>query len=121
MDDDFGKRLGKHLRQLRQAAGLSQAALAERMKPSVEPETLGRWERGETSAPLPQLIKLATALNTTIDRLISGALLPTVPVPGGSELEGLVERLQGRPPAHIAGAVKVVEAYLEALDATAAR
>ncbi len=55
---------GRALRRLRKAAGLTQAALAERL--GVTPNTVARWERDEVgiSEPMARLINLTLAPRT---------------------------------------------------------
>ena len=56
------------LRELRQAAGLSQKALAEMVDASQQ--TVAKWERG-LATPNPETVaKLAQVLNTSTDSLL---------------------------------------------------
>jgi transcriptional regulator with XRE-family HTH domain len=57
------------LRTLREAAGLSQPALAERAGISVD--SIQNWEQGRTRPRLEALGKLARALGATVDALLA--------------------------------------------------
>jgi len=56
--------LGKRIKELRKARGLSQEALAEKM--DGHPKYLGSVERGEQNPTIEFLIKLATALKVDL-------------------------------------------------------
>lgn len=64
------RRLGKKVRAMRNEARLSAAALAAKAKTSAG--HLTAVERGERSASLLCLVRIATALNTTIETLLEG-------------------------------------------------
>lgn len=117
MADSIGKRVGARIRQLRVAAGLTQAELAERARPPLETETIGRFERGERTPPLERLVVLAAALGTDLDGLLGGMLHLDGRPPLSPEMDELLALLRDRTPPERAGALKVVRAYLEALDA----
>lgn len=65
--DLFTKALGKHLRQIRKEKGLSMEQLA--YKAEMEYRQLGRIERGEGSATVVTLLRLAEALEVDIKEL----------------------------------------------------
>ena len=65
--DLFTKALGKHLRQLRKAKGLSMEQLA--YKSEMEYRQIGRIERGEGSATVVTLLRLAEALEVDVKEL----------------------------------------------------
>jgi transcriptional regulator with XRE-family HTH domain len=48
---------GAELRQMREAAGLSQEELGRRL--GIAPNTIARWERGELTMRHPGLLRLA--------------------------------------------------------------
>jgi len=56
--------LGKRIKELRKARGLSQEALAEKM--DGHPKYLGSVERGEQNPTIEFLMKLATALKVDL-------------------------------------------------------
>src|SRR5262245_55236723 len=57
------------LRRLREAAGLSQAGLAERAGTSID--SIQNWEQGRTRPRIEALGKLARALGATVDALLT--------------------------------------------------
>jgi transcriptional regulator with XRE-family HTH domain len=65
---------GQHLRRLREAAGLSRAALAR--KAGVASSTLGNWEAGRGMPGLPTLLRLAGALGVPVERFAAGVEEP---------------------------------------------
>ena len=67
MNDTFATRL----KTLRKKRGLSQAQVAEMM--GVHFAQVSRYERGETKPNSEAMTKLAQALDTTVDFLVSGA------------------------------------------------
>jgi transcriptional regulator with XRE-family HTH domain len=56
--------LGKKLRAVREARGLSQVALGRRM--GVERNNLQKWENGKLNVTIETLLKLATALDSDL-------------------------------------------------------
>src|SRR5262249_30444872 len=71
---DWEKRMGTRLKQLRKAAGLSQAKLAERA--GVTPRTVQNWEYGTRTFDFEPALRLADALGITLDEL-AGRTPPT--------------------------------------------
>jgi transcriptional regulator with XRE-family HTH domain len=61
---------GQHLRQLREAAGLSRAALARRA--GVPASTLRNWEADRPFPGVRAGLRLAGALRVTLERLAEG-------------------------------------------------
>jgi putative transcriptional regulator len=62
------KRFPMRLKQLREAKGLSQAALAQRV--GVSREYVARLETGKHDPPLSRVEKLAKALRVPIEKLL---------------------------------------------------
>lgn len=62
---------GAHLARLRQAAGLSQQALADRL--SVTRQAVSNWERNQTLPDLEMLRAIARALDTDLNTLCGAA------------------------------------------------
>lgn len=67
MDIDY-QAIGQRIRQYRQEYGLSQETLSE--KADVTPAHFSHIERGHTKPSLPTLIRIANALDITIDDLL---------------------------------------------------
>lgn len=61
-------RFGQHLRELRKSRGWTQADLAESV--GIDRSMVGNYERGAHYPPVPTLIKLAEALQVSLDRLL---------------------------------------------------
>ena len=70
--------IGKNIRKLRTAAGLTQEQLAERL--FVTRQTVSNWERGTSRPDLDQLEAIAGALGTEITILLYGEKPPRPPV-----------------------------------------
>ena len=67
----FRKRTGESLRRAREAAGITQAALAERV--DMDPVTISRFENGHTLPSLMKLLAFADALNVSVTDLLASA------------------------------------------------
>jgi transcriptional regulator with XRE-family HTH domain len=67
---------GEHLRELRALAGLSQEALAE--KAGLHRNYIGHIERGEKTASLDVLVRLAAAFGVSLPLLVEGFDAATV-------------------------------------------
>lgn len=64
--------LGQKIRTARLAAGLSQEQLAEKV--GLTSQHISHTEVASTKISLPALIKIANALNTSVDRLLSDSI-----------------------------------------------
>jgi len=62
------KNLGKHIKTLRQDAGLSQKELAEKL--GRDERTVRRYESGDTDYPYSILKRIAECLGVTIQELM---------------------------------------------------
>lgn len=62
--------LGMRIAALRKQAGLTQAALAERLH--ISPAAVGMYEQGRREPPCEILISLAETFGVTLDYLIAG-------------------------------------------------
>lgn len=60
--------IGRRIRRLRKAQGLTQQTLAERAE--QEPSNISHIERGATKLSLPTLVSIANALGVTADELL---------------------------------------------------
>jgi transcriptional regulator with XRE-family HTH domain len=63
------KRLGVHLFQLRNKAGMTQARLAEKTNPSVD--SISRIERGERAPSLESIERISNALKVNLSDLFN--------------------------------------------------
>ncbi len=66
---DNGK-VGKQIASLRNAKGLTQADLGERI--GVSFQAVSKWERGETLPDTAILPSLASVLETSVDQILCG-------------------------------------------------
>lgn len=66
------KLLGKRIRTARLSAGLSQEQLAEMV--GLTSQHISHTEVASTKISLPSLVKLANALHTSVDRLLSDSI-----------------------------------------------
>ena len=64
------KEIGERIRQCRKALGLTQEALAE--KSEMTTQAISLFESGKRMMRFDSLLKLATALNTSTDYLLTG-------------------------------------------------
>jgi len=64
--------IGARIRGFRKARGLTQEKIAE--KAGVEPSNLSHIERGATKVSLPTLLKIANALDVSLDDLVYDSL-----------------------------------------------
>ena len=72
MQIDYGS-IGSRIRQIRTEKKWTQAYLAE--KSEVEPSNISHIERAATKVSLPTLIRIANALEVTLDELVYGSLI----------------------------------------------
>lgn len=92
-------KLEERLRDLRQAAGLSQADMAERM--DVSRQAVSRWETGIAAPSAENLMELGRLYGVTLDELVYGAASaeeeePPAPEPAALEPPAGAGRKQGR-------------------------
>jgi transcriptional regulator with XRE-family HTH domain len=71
---------GTRLRNLREAAGLSQVQLGERAG-GIAYQTIAKYERGEMVPNWPTVLDLAEALGVSTEEFRTGDAAPTVPTP----------------------------------------
>ena len=76
------RKTGARISQLRRAASLTQAELAEKL--GISCQAVSSWERGSNMPDIGKLLDLARILNTTVDALLS-AQEPAAPVPEKEE------------------------------------
>jgi transcriptional regulator with XRE-family HTH domain len=77
-DSTIRKEFGLRVKQLRKDKGWTQKELGNLI--GVSYTQLNKYEGGTNSPPLDKLITLASALNTTIDYLITGNLAENMPI-----------------------------------------
>ena len=66
------KAIGERIRRFRMALHFTQAKLGEAS--GVEPSNISHIERGATKVSLPTLLKIANALNVSLDELVYDSL-----------------------------------------------
>lgn len=71
--------LGNRIYTLRSGLGLSQGALAEKLK--VSRQAVSKWENDSAAPELEKLAVLAEVLGVTLDQLAAGEALPEAPPP----------------------------------------
>ncbi len=104
--------IGNQIRERRQALGLSQDELAQRLY--VSRVTVSHWETGRTLPDVQSMLLLANLFGTTIDELVKGDV---------DEMRGMVERSEQRTKlfAAVLGAVEVTVIAVLAVTATVGR
>ena len=70
--------IGKRIREIRIAAAMTQAELAECS--GVEPSNISHIERAATKVSLPTLVQIANALQVSLDELVYGSLVKSTHV-----------------------------------------
>ena len=70
MKEENGETFGARLGVLRRAAGLTQAALAEKL--NVHSQTVSKWERDVTEPDISQFGELSSALGVSLERVLGG-------------------------------------------------
>lgn len=70
----IGDTLGDRLRLAREAAGLTQSALARQL--GVRPQSVNQWESGARSPSRENIVSLATITNAPMEWLLAGGALP---------------------------------------------
>lgn len=103
---DIRARLGKRVRHLREAAGLSQERLAHRARMSRV--FLGDIEKGDKSVSIDTLEKLARALDVSMATLLEDVHDATPRTPASIQLDAL---LDGAPPAEVTRFLAIAEAF----------
>ncbi|MGN1113389.1 MAG: helix-turn-helix domain-containing protein [Acutalibacteraceae bacterium] len=78
--------IGKRIREIRKSKKMTQAVLAE--KAEIEPSNMSHIERAATKTSLATLIKIANALEVTLDELVYGSLVKSSHIS-----VGLIDRL----------------------------
>lgn len=102
----FRAQLGTALWMAREACGLTQAQVAERI--GAEPETISRFERGATAPSIVRLLELSEALGVTLASLLNSASPRSV-----DQWESVRQTLAGLPQADQKLATSVIRAVVE--------
>lgn len=97
-EKDFFKELGARLSTLRQARGLTQAQVAERI--GVSQQTVNSFERGRRRVPVSQLTPLAKLLAISVEELLDQKAAAKTGRRGpASRLEQQIEQIRRLPKA----------------------
>jgi transcriptional regulator with XRE-family HTH domain len=80
--------LGEHLRELREAAGMSQRELAKQLE--IHHSNLGHWERSGNLPGSNLLLPLAKLLGVTVEELLTGEATKK---PRGAAITGKAQAL----------------------------
>ena len=97
--------IGSILKQLRQSNNYSQAQLAEMIH--VKTSVISRWERGDNNPNLEVSIKLAKALNVSMDVFCGNNSIK------GSELENLAQKASTLPKEQVKALKMVLKSFLK--------
>lgn len=100
-----------HLRQLREAAGISLRELARQIK--EQPTNVSFWERTGTLPRSNILVPMAAALGVTVEELLGHEKPRRAAAPGG-KMRQVFEQVQKLPRRRQDKIVEVVEALLKA-------
>jgi transcriptional regulator with XRE-family HTH domain len=92
----YAKRLGEHLRAVREGKGLSLSAVARASNREFKAAALGNYERGERAISVPRLARLARIYGVPVD-----ALLPDIESPDFASERAFAPR-PGSPGAEVA-------------------
>lgn len=101
MADEYTRELGKHIRSLRKARGLTQELLAKRS--ALSPDTVRRMEHGSFSPTIHTLRKLCTGLKLQLSTLFASLELGC-----SDERRELLDFLSGRSPAQLARLARIM-------------
>jgi transcriptional regulator with XRE-family HTH domain len=93
----YAKRLGEHLRAVREGKGLSLSAVARASDREFKAAALGNYERGERAISVPRLARLARIYGVPVD-----ALLPDIESPDFASERAFAPR-PGSPSAGVDG------------------
>jgi len=112
------KEIGNHIARLRKSKGLTQNELGDRLYVSFQ--AVSKWERGESMPDISLLPDLASALETTIDNILSGGKKMTsytkkITVKDAKEAidcVGKIGKLLGKDNAFYIGAVEGINAKM---------
>jgi transcriptional regulator with XRE-family HTH domain len=107
---------GERMAQAREQAGLTQAQLAARM--GVTQPVVAYWEREPVALRIEQLAALADALDVSADYLAGRSTKPRAPKGPPSRLRVAFEKAKKLPRSQQQHILKVVEAFVEATDAS---
>jgi transcriptional regulator with XRE-family HTH domain len=68
------KRLAEKLRQIREALGLSQREMMDRLKVDVPYKNISKYERNQTEPPVEVLLAYAHAANVQMEQIVDDEL-----------------------------------------------
>ena len=109
------KKLGSRIRALREQRGLSQSQLARSI--DTAPQSMWQIEAGVRGITVQQLIKLARALNASMDDILgeSPRARALTPLPSsGRRLARRMRQIQALPAKHQDAVIQMLDVYLKA-------
>ncbi|MBQ8555355.1 MAG: helix-turn-helix transcriptional regulator [Clostridia bacterium] len=83
--------LGRRIQALRKQQGMTQEALAEHM--GVSAQAVSKWENDQSCPDIMALPRLAQALGTSVDALLTGESSAASPIPASRKPEELIVRM----------------------------
>jgi len=110
-------KFGTRLHQLREEAGLSQSAVAERL--SIPQRTYAYWERADVALRADQLAALADLYNISCDHLIGKKVIESKEKGPSGKLKKVFEQASSLPRRQQKRVVDIVEDMLIAQEAKA--
>ena len=102
--------MGAHLAQLREAAGLTQKQLAEKL--GVPLSNITFWERSEKPPRAEMLPKMAEALGVSVDALLKVSPIKPKKAVAKGRLQEVFEKVSGLPRRQQQKVVEMAEGFL---------
>lgn len=115
LHDDFLRALGRQLAARRTELGLTQADVAERLG-LASPETISRYERGQSDLRLGTLARLAAALESSVQGMLPSEVAPprsSNPARSADSEAAILRAFRSLPADRVDLAVRLVEACQE--------
>ena len=108
-NEDFRKAFGARLKALRKQKRWSQKELAAKV--AIRFQQLNKYESGLNLPPAEMLIKLADALGTTVDYLLTGNPVEEMPL-GNARLFRRFQAVEGFDPEDQEAVIKLIDAMI---------
>ena len=105
--------MGAHLAQLREATGLTQKQLAEKL--GVPPSNITFWERCEKPPRAEMLSKIATALDVSVDTLLKVSPVTPKKAIAKGKLQEVFEKVSKLPRRQQQKIIEMAEGFLSLL------